>query len=78
MTWIQTGSSICFKPYSLEEALRGLAEAGLLSILVEGGPTVHTAFLREGLADRVAVGVAPLILGYQAFVTIDAANGSLG
>lgn len=47
----------------LSALLRGLAEAGLLSILVEGGPTVHTAFLREGLADRVAVGVAPLILG---------------
>ena len=28
MTWIQTGSTICFKPYSLEEALRGLAAAG--------------------------------------------------
>ena len=28
MSWIQTGSTICFKPYTLEEALRGLAEAG--------------------------------------------------
>ena len=28
MSWIQTGSTICFKPYSLDEALRGLAEAG--------------------------------------------------
>jgi L-ribulose-5-phosphate 3-epimerase len=28
MTSIQTGSSICFKPYTLDEALRGLAEAG--------------------------------------------------
>lgn len=32
MTWIQTGSSICFKPYSLEEALRGLAEAGFENV----------------------------------------------
>ena len=23
MTWIQTGSSVCFKPYTLQEALRG-------------------------------------------------------
>jgi L-ribulose-5-phosphate 3-epimerase len=28
MTWIQTGSTICFKPYTLEQALHGLAEAG--------------------------------------------------
>jgi sugar phosphate isomerase/epimerase len=32
MTWIQTGSSICFKPYTLEEALRGLAEAGFENV----------------------------------------------
>ena len=47
----------------LEALLRRLAAAGMLSILVEGGPTVHTALLREGLADRVAVGIAPLLLG---------------
>ncbi len=32
MAWIQTGSTICFKPYSLEEALRGLAEAGFENV----------------------------------------------
>jgi len=32
MSWIQTGSSICFKPYSLEEALRGLSEAGFENV----------------------------------------------
>jgi L-ribulose-5-phosphate 3-epimerase len=32
VSWIQTGSSICFKPYSLEEALRGLAEAGFENV----------------------------------------------
>src|SRR5438093_6900454 len=32
MTWIQTGSTICFKPYSLEEALHGLAEAGFENV----------------------------------------------
>ena len=47
----------------LRELFRRLAEEGRLSILVEGGPAVHTAVLREGLADRVAVGIAPLILG---------------
>src|SRR5919198_3582894 len=32
MGWIQTGSTICFKPYSLEEALHGLAEAGFENV----------------------------------------------
>ncbi len=47
----------------LQVLFRRLAEEGMLSVLVEGGPTVHTAVLREGFADRVAVGIAPLILG---------------
>ncbi len=47
----------------LEKLFRRLAEEGRLSALVEGGPTVHTAVLRAGLADRVAIGIAPLILG---------------
>src|SRR5262249_47741184 len=29
---IQTGSSICFKPYTLEEAMRGLAPAGFENV----------------------------------------------
>ena len=32
MAWIQTGSTICFKPYSLDEALAGLAEAGFENV----------------------------------------------
>ena len=31
-SWIQTGSTIIFKPYTLEEALRGLAEAGFENV----------------------------------------------
>ncbi len=47
----------------LHPLLARLSTEGCLSILVEGGPAVHTAFLKEGLADRIAVGIAPLILG---------------
>jgi sugar phosphate isomerase/epimerase len=32
MGWTQTGSTIIFKPYSLEDALRGLAEAGFENV----------------------------------------------
>jgi sugar phosphate isomerase/epimerase len=31
-SWTQTGSTICFKPYRLEEALLGLAEAGFENV----------------------------------------------
>ena len=53
----------------LEPLLRRLAREGAISILVEGGATLHSALLREGLADRVAVGIAPLLLGGRGAAT---------
>jgi diaminohydroxyphosphoribosylaminopyrimidine deaminase/5-amino-6-(5-phosphoribosylamino)uracil reductase len=47
----------------LPALLRKLGGEGRYSILVEGGPTVHTSFLRAGLADEVAVGIAPILMG---------------
>lgn len=47
----------------LTPLLRRLASEGRFAVLVEGGSAVHTSFLRQGLADRIAVGIAPLILG---------------
>jgi len=47
----------------LGRLLRRLASEGALSVLAEGGPTVHSALLRGRFADRVAVGVAPILLG---------------
>jgi L-ribulose-5-phosphate 3-epimerase len=32
MKWITTGGSICFKPYTIEQALKGLAEAGFCNV----------------------------------------------
>ena len=43
--------------------LEHLAERGLLSVLVEGGATVHSSFMTAGLADRVVVFVASRIVG---------------
>lgn len=59
----------------LEPLLRRLVDEGRYALLVEGGPTVHTSFLRGGLADRVAVGIAPLLLGG---VAAPAWTGDLG
>lgn len=53
----------------IEPLLRRLAGEGRLAVLVEGGPTVHTSFLREGLADEVAIGIAPILLGGAAAPT---------
>jgi GTP cyclohydrolase II len=47
----------------LAETLAALRETGVRTVLVEGGAAVITSFLREGLADRVIVGIAPRILG---------------
>jgi GTP cyclohydrolase II len=47
----------------LVAALAVLREAGIRSLLVEGGAAVITSFLRRRLVDRVVVGIAPTIVG---------------
>jgi diaminohydroxyphosphoribosylaminopyrimidine deaminase/5-amino-6-(5-phosphoribosylamino)uracil reductase len=47
----------------LEHLLRWLAERDVTSLLVEGGGETNAAFLASGLVDRVAVFVAPMLLG---------------
>jgi len=44
---------------------RRLAIAGVTSVLVEGGPTVHGSLLEAGLADEVRLFLAPSVLGGQ-------------
>jgi diaminohydroxyphosphoribosylaminopyrimidine deaminase/5-amino-6-(5-phosphoribosylamino)uracil reductase len=47
----------------LEALLRGLGALGIGSVMVEGGATLITGFFKAGLVDRLAVCVAPKILG---------------
>jgi diaminohydroxyphosphoribosylaminopyrimidine deaminase/5-amino-6-(5-phosphoribosylamino)uracil reductase len=47
----------------LEALLALLGRRGVLQALVEGGPTLHGAFLGAGLVDRIIAYVAPMILG---------------
>jgi diaminohydroxyphosphoribosylaminopyrimidine deaminase/5-amino-6-(5-phosphoribosylamino)uracil reductase len=47
----------------LGAVLRRIALAPALEVLVEGGAAVHGAFLAEGLVDRVAVFIAPKLVG---------------
>jgi diaminohydroxyphosphoribosylaminopyrimidine deaminase / 5-amino-6-(5-phosphoribosylamino)uracil reductase len=50
----------------LRQVLRRLARRGITSVLVEGGSTVHGAFLREKLWDELRLFVAPRIFGADA------------
>ncbi|MGH7641802.1 MAG: bifunctional diaminohydroxyphosphoribosylaminopyrimidine deaminase/5-amino-6-(5-phosphoribosylamino)uracil reductase RibD [Candidatus Dormibacteria bacterium] len=48
---------------SLPDLLRQLGEREVLSLLVEGGPTLLGSFWGQRLGDRIAAFVAPLLLG---------------
>ena len=47
----------------LEEELRTLAAEGVQSLLLEGGPTLASAFLAADLVDKLLVFVAPTLAG---------------
>jgi len=54
-----------------------LAKRGIAQLLVEGGPTVLTSFLKEKLADEICVYIAPKILGGAGSVGITEPMGKL-
>ncbi|WP_335673925.1 RibD family protein [[Actinomadura] parvosata] len=47
----------------LEVLLRELAARDVVSVFLEGGPTLAGAFVRQGLVDRVVAYLAPALLG---------------
>jgi diaminohydroxyphosphoribosylaminopyrimidine deaminase/5-amino-6-(5-phosphoribosylamino)uracil reductase len=57
------GSELELRSGPLEEELARLAEEGVQSLLLEGGPTLATAFIAAGLVDRLLLFVAPTIAG---------------
>lgn len=50
------------KPRDLRGVLKDLAKDGVGTLLLEGGPTIHAAFLRAGLVDEARVFLAPKLL----------------
>ncbi|MFT4307690.1 MAG: dihydrofolate reductase family protein, partial [Microbacterium sp.] len=54
---------LLYPTHDLPAVLRSLREAGVQRVFVEGGPTLASAFLHEGLADEVLAYVAPVLLG---------------
>jgi diaminohydroxyphosphoribosylaminopyrimidine deaminase/5-amino-6-(5-phosphoribosylamino)uracil reductase len=57
------GSQLELRSGSLEEELRALADEGVQSLLLEGGPNLAASFLRADLLDKLLVFVAPTIVG---------------
>jgi diaminohydroxyphosphoribosylaminopyrimidine deaminase/5-amino-6-(5-phosphoribosylamino)uracil reductase len=57
------GSELELRTGLLEEELRALAAEGVQSLLLEGGPTLATAFLAAGLVDKLLLFVAPILAG---------------
>lgn len=52
-----------YATHDLHAVLADLAEQGVQRVFVEGGPTLASAFLRDGLADELLVYIAPVLLG---------------
>ncbi|MDQ5820021.1 MAG: dihydrofolate reductase family protein, partial [Actinomycetota bacterium] len=57
------GSELELRSGPLPLELAQLAEEGVQSLLLEGGPTLATAFLAAGLVDKVLLFLAPTIAG---------------
>ncbi|MBV1856136.1 RibD family protein [Catellatospora tritici] len=53
-------------PVSLPELLADLHRRGVRRLMVEGGGTIHTQFLAQGLVDEIELSVAPFFVGDSA------------
>ena len=60
---LPAGSELELRTGPLDEELRALAAEGAQSLLLEGGPTLATAFLSAGLVDKLLLFVAPVLAG---------------
>lgn len=57
------GSDLELLSGDLGQELEGLAEEGIRSLLLEGGPTLAASFLAAGFVDKLLVFVAPRLAG---------------
>ena len=57
------GSDLELRSGPLADELAALGADGVQSLLLEGGPTIATAFVEAGLVDKLLLFVAPVIFG---------------
>ncbi|OCG74263.1 bifunctional diaminohydroxyphosphoribosylaminopyrimidine deaminase/5-amino-6-(5-phosphoribosylamino)uracil reductase RibD [Microbacterium sediminis] len=72
------GQPLVYPTHDLAAVLADLRDRGLHRVFVEGGPTLVSAFLRSGLADRLLVYVAPVLLGGPRLSLDDIGVGTIG
>jgi diaminohydroxyphosphoribosylaminopyrimidine deaminase/5-amino-6-(5-phosphoribosylamino)uracil reductase len=61
----------------LRSSVARLSALDVTSLIVEGGPTMHEAFWRAGLVDRVEIFVTPYALGPQGTPWFALPDGSI-
>jgi diaminohydroxyphosphoribosylaminopyrimidine deaminase/5-amino-6-(5-phosphoribosylamino)uracil reductase len=66
-----------FDTHDLHSVVAELQSRGIQSLFVEGGPTLASAFIEAGLADRVLVYIAPVLLGGRRLALTDIGVGSI-
>ncbi len=72
---IEAGASLHKVPkHDLGSVLECLADIGTNRLLVEGGASVHTSFLKQGLFDELHLYRAPTCLGADGLSVINAMN----
>ena len=67
-----------FDGHDLHAVLADLHGRGIQSVFVEGGPTLASAFVAAGLADRVLAYIAPVLLGGSRLALTDIGVSSIG
>ncbi|WFE28827.1 bifunctional diaminohydroxyphosphoribosylaminopyrimidine deaminase/5-amino-6-(5-phosphoribosylamino)uracil reductase RibD [Solwaraspora sp. WMMD791] len=80
-TWIATAAEVGTDHrgrVDLSALLTGLYDRGVRCALLEGGPTLAGAFLRDGLVDRVVGYLAPRLLGAGPAALGDAGVRTIG
>lgn len=68
---------LLFDTHDLHEVMADLHARGIQSVFVEGGPTLASAFIAAGLADRVLAYIAPVLLGGNRTALTDIGVGSI-
>jgi diaminohydroxyphosphoribosylaminopyrimidine deaminase/5-amino-6-(5-phosphoribosylamino)uracil reductase len=48
---------------NLRDVLSTLVDDGVLSVFLEGGPQIHTAFLEQNLVNELLIYIAPILIG---------------
>ncbi|WP_206476799.1 bifunctional diaminohydroxyphosphoribosylaminopyrimidine deaminase/5-amino-6-(5-phosphoribosylamino)uracil reductase RibD [Microbacterium sp. KRD172] len=62
---------LLYDTHDLQAVIADLHARGIQSVFVEGGPTLASAFIAAGLADRILAYVAPVLLGGERLALTD-------